>query len=121
MRSSKGTKEAGYLTARLEDIVPMLCPCGLTRRAFAVPGNKAASIHLVLISRDARAHHHETLTEIYYVLEGSGHLELDEARVPLSPGVAVLIRPGTRHRAVGKLKVLVISTPPFDPADEHLE
>lgn len=121
MSSLKRAREAGYLAARLEDIAPVACPCGQSRRAFAVPGNKAASIHLVEISKDARAHHHETLTEIYYVLEGSGHLELDEDRVALSPGVAVLIRPGTRHRAVGKLRVLVISTPPFDPADEHLE
>jgi hypothetical protein len=30
-----------------------------------------------------------------------------------------MILPGTRHRAVGKLKILNVCVPPFDPADEH--
>jgi mannose-6-phosphate isomerase-like protein (cupin superfamily) len=109
-----------YLVARLDEIPPVGCPCGQSRRAFAIPGNDAASVHLVEISKDARSHYHERLTEIYVVLEGEGHLELDGEQVPVRPGTAVLIRPGTRHRAVGQLKVLNISVPPFDPEDEHV-
>jgi hypothetical protein len=33
----------------------------------------------------------------------------------------VLIRPGARHRAVGKLRILNIPVPAFDPADEHFD
>jgi hypothetical protein len=29
-----------------------------------------------------------------------------------------MIRPGTRHRALGKMKVLIVVYPKFDPADE---
>ena len=32
--------------------------------------------------------------------------------------LAVLIPPYTRHRAVGKMRVLVVAHPQFDPTDE---
>ena len=95
------------------------------RRAFASDGNPsdraAASVHLVDISVDARPHYHKRMTEIYLVLEGSGHLELDGERVPVKPMTAVYIRPGCRHRAVGKLKIINIPVPAFDPADEWFD
>ena len=52
------------------------------------------------------------------ILEGEGYLELDGERVPVRPLTAVFIRPGCRHRAVGKLRILNIPVPAFDPADE---
>lgn len=108
------------LVAQLGELKPTACPCGSSRRAFLVPGNKAASVHLVEISRDAERHYHRRLTEIYVVLEGRGRLELDGRSVPLRPGTAVLIPPLVVHRARGRLKILNISVPPFDPADEHI-
>lgn len=110
----------GYLVSRLEDIAPVECPCGQARRAFDVPEG-VATMHLTEIARDARTHYHKRLTEIYYILEGEGHLELDGERVPVAPGVAVLIHPLTRHRAIGKLRVLLVSVPRFDPADEWFD
>jgi len=35
--------------------------------------------------------------------------------------MAVLIRPGTRHRAVGRMKILNVVIPPFDKADEWFD
>ena len=61
-------------------------------------------MHLVEISKDSRPHYHKKTTEIYYVLEGEGHLEIDKDTVPLKPGVSVLIPPKSLHRAVGELK-----------------
>jgi hypothetical protein len=40
---------------------------------------------------------------------------------PVRPGDAILIKPGCRHRAVGKLKVLNIPIPAFDPEDEWFD
>ena len=37
------------------------------------------------------------------------------------PGDAILIEPGCRHRAIGKLRVLNIPVPAFDPADEWFD
>ena len=112
---------ANYLLAQLDAIDGVPCPCGTARRAFAVPENTSATVHVVEISVDARTHYHKRLTEIYVILDGEGHLELDGQRVAVRPMTAVLIRPGCRHRAVGRLRVLNIVIPPFDPADEWFD
>ena len=50
------------------------------------------------------SHYHLKTTEIYVVLEGEGYLELDGEQVPVKPLSALMIRPGCRHRAIGKLR-----------------
>jgi quercetin dioxygenase-like cupin family protein len=99
------------------------CPCGWARRAFGdVPG-ASASLHRVEIEEDARTHYHREHTETYYILEcgPEAALELNGERVPVHPGCAVLIPPGVRHRAVGRMVILNFVTPPFDPADEWFD
>ena len=110
-----------YHIARFDEIEPARCPCGWSRRAFAgIPG-APASVHFVDIEEDSRAHYHKQMTEFYVILEGEGHLELDGAMVPVAPGTTIMIRPGCRHRAVGKLKILNVPVPAFDPADEWFD
>ena len=96
------------------------CPCGVARRGFADVVDYPATLHLTEISAEARTHFHRKLTELYYILEAGpdAAMELDGERVPVRPGVAVLIRPGVRHRAVGRMKVLIYVTPKFDSSDE---
>lgn len=110
-----------HLVADLEAIAPVRCPCGFTRRAFATPDNPVATLHRVDIQEDARTHYHKKLTEIYYILEGEGFMELDGERVPVRPGMSILIQPGCRHRAVGKMRILNIPVPAFDPEDEWFD
>jgi mannose-6-phosphate isomerase-like protein (cupin superfamily) len=112
---------ANYLIAHFDDIDPVSCPCGLARRAFAQPDNATATVHLVDIRQDSQVHYHKEHTEIYLVLEGQGHIELDGDVVPLRPFTTVLLQPGCRHRAVGRLRILNICVPPFDPADEWFD
>jgi mannose-6-phosphate isomerase-like protein (cupin superfamily) len=112
---------ANYMIAHFDDIAAVRCPCGYARRAFALPENDAATVHLVDIRQDSKVHYHKEHTEIYLILEGEGHLELDGAHVPVRPFSTVLIRPGCRHRAVGRLRVVNICLPPFDPADEWFD
>jgi mannose-6-phosphate isomerase-like protein (cupin superfamily) len=117
---STSTRAASCAVADFDAIAPVPCPCGAARRAFLdVPGSPL-SLHRTDISLDARPHFHKRLTEVYYVLEcdAGAALELDGERVPVRPGMAVLIPPRVRHRAVGRMKVLVIASPRFDPADE---
>lgn len=99
------------------------CPCGTARRAFASLPDAPASVHQVEISIDARTHYHRRQTEIYYFLEcGEGaQMELDGRLHPVRPGMCVLIRPLTRHRAVGKMRILNLVIPPFDPDDEWFD
>ena len=99
----------------------MKCPCGFSRRAFAGPDNPVATLHIVDIAEDARAHYHKKLTEIYLVLEGTGYVELDGQRVPVKPFTAIFIKPGCRHRAIGKMRIVNACIPAFDSQDEWLD
>jgi mannose-6-phosphate isomerase-like protein (cupin superfamily) len=105
----------------LADIEPTRCPCGQTRRAFTDDPDRIASVHIVDIRQDSQVHYHKKLTEIYYILEGEGHMELDGERFAVKPGMTVLIKPYCRHRAVGPLKILNMPVPVFDPHDEWFD
>lgn len=96
------------------------CPCGIARRAFADVTDFPATVHVTEIDRTARTHYHKKITEVYYILEcePDAVMELDGQTLPLKKGMSILIRPGVRHRAIGKLKILLIASPKFDPTDE---
>lgn len=111
----------GFAIAQLDTLPAVGCPCGTARRAFGDLPGALASVHLVDIKADSEVHHHRKTTEIYVVLEGEGEMELDGERVPVRPMSVIYIRPGCRHRAIGKLRLLNLPIPPFDPTDEYLD
>ena len=110
-----------YLVTQLDEIPPVPCPCGMSRRGFATPDNPLATIHLVDISIEAKVHYHQRMTEIYLILEGQGFIELDGEKVPARPMTSIFIKPGCRHRLVGKFKIVNVAIPAFDPADEWFD
>jgi len=112
---------ANYILAHFDDIEAVNCPCGFAKRAFALPENSTATVHVVEIQRDSKVHYHKEHTEIYLILEGEGYLELDGDRVRVRPFSTALIKPLCRHRAVGNLRIVNICIPPFDPADEWFD
>ena len=112
---------ANYVIAQLDEIEPVECPCGFSRRAFVSEENPVATLHITDITFDSRVHYHKELTEIYLILEGEGHMELDGDIMPIRPMTAILIKPGCRHRAVGRIRTVVIPIPAFDPADEWFD
>lgn len=123
---SKGTFACPFFMnkfeiANLNEIPPVRCPCGWTQRAFASPGDSVASLHVVNIQEDSRTHYHKRMTEIYLVLEGQGEMELDGQLIPVKPMTAIYIRPGCRHRAIGRMKIINIPIPAFDETDEWFD
>jgi mannose-6-phosphate isomerase-like protein (cupin superfamily) len=112
---------ANFMISQLDEVPSTRCPCGFARRAFAGSTENAASMHLVDIEQDSRAHYHKRMTEIYLVLEGVGQIELDGQLFPVKPMTAIYIRPGCRHRAVGKLRIINIPVPSFDESDEWFD
>lgn len=112
---------ANYMIADFNQIGAIRCPCGFARRAFVSPDNPTATMHIVDIEEDARAHYHKKLTEIYFILEGIGHIELDGKKVAIKPLTAVLIKPGCRHRAIGRMRIVNVVIPAFDPEDEWFD
>src|SRR5262245_46019658 len=120
---ASGTAAGRARVVELAVLAPVRCPCGWARRAFAdVPG-APLSVHRVEILEDARTHYHKEHTETYYVLEcaDGAAIELDGELVPVKAGVAVMISPGVRHRAVGRMTILNVVVPPFDPVDEWFD
>lgn len=99
------------------------CPCGTSRRAFERLADFPATIHQVEISTDAKLHYHKRQTEAYYFLrcEDDAKMQLDDEIIDVKPGMCVVIRPGVRHRAVGKMTVLNFVIPKFDPQDEWFD
>jgi mannose-6-phosphate isomerase-like protein (cupin superfamily) len=105
------------------EIAGVPCPCGTAKRGFADEIDFPGTIHVTEISENARTHYHKKLTEIYYFLECSpdAKLELNGELLPVHSGLCVMIKPLTRHRAVGRMKVLIVVLPKFDPMDEWFD
>lgn len=82
------------------------------------------NIALAEISGDNK-HYHKRATEIYLLLEGFSHLELDEKFYSFYPGDIAVIEPDTRHKIWPSnnavLKFLVLSYPPWSPEDEFYD
>ena len=66
----------------------------------------------------ARLHYHKIGTELYYVLDGEGTVQLDGVDHPVRKGSIVHIPPGVVHGAKGRMRVLVVGIP--DISDEDL-
>jgi len=112
-----------YEFADFAKIAPVDCPCGHARRAFAEVADFPGTVHVTNITENARVHYHRRLTETYYFLECSpdAKMQLGDEVIDVTPGQCVMIRPGTRHRAIGNMKVLILCLPKFDPADEWFD
>ena len=113
--------EKTYTVAQLDDIPLISCPCGFTRRAFTEDVDQLTTLHLLDVHKDSQVHYHKEITEIYFILEGEGHLVLDGDFVPVKPMTGILIKPGCRHRAIGQLKIAITAIPAFDPEDEWFD
>jgi mannose-6-phosphate isomerase-like protein (cupin superfamily) len=112
-----------YHLADFSRIPGVPCPCGTARRAFYEVEEFPGTIHVTEISADAKRHYHKKLTETYYFLEcgPDAKMELDGELIPVKPGVCIMIPPGVRHRAVGRMRVLIVVLPKFDPEDEWFD
>lgn len=99
------------------------CPCGTAHRAFADVAEFPGTIHITEISEDAQRHYHKKLTETYFILECAqdAQMELDGELIPIRERQCIVIPPGVRHRASGRMTVLIIVLPDFDPADEWFD
>ena len=113
---------AGYSIVDFDELPAVACPCGYARRAFVDIADFPGTIHRTEITTDAKTHFHRRLTETYYILqcEAGARMALDGKVIPVRPGMCILIRPGVRHRAIGRMTVLIVVFPKFDPSDEVL-
>ena len=120
---SDAVMEQSYRIVDFSSLTGVPCPCGTARRAFYDVEDFPGTIHVTEVSEDAELHYHKRLTETYYFLEcgPDAAMQLDGERVPVRPGICILIPPGVRHRAIGRMKVLIVVLPKFDAADEWFD
>ena len=103
---------------RTEESAPKVpCPCGTSTRIITREDTPVANLHVTTIT-DSTKHYHKEVSEIYYILEGAGKMELGTDVVELKPGVTILIPPGLPHRAWGDLKCLIVGIPAWKHDDE---
>jgi mannose-6-phosphate isomerase-like protein (cupin superfamily) len=70
-------------------------------------------------------HYHRLSEEIYFVLKGSGDMEVDGEHKRIAVGDAVLIPPGARHtlhnNGTSELRILCACSPPYSHEDTYFE
>ena len=117
------TVNSKYKIVNYATLPGIACPCGTARRGLMDLDSVPYSLHVTQIEAAAKTHFHKRLTETYFILEcdEGSCLELDGELVPVFPNLAVVIHPGTRHRALGNMKVLIVASPKFDPSDEWFD
>jgi len=109
-----------YIARHVDEVEPVRSVCGSSTRVLTGKDTQVASLHITHI-KDSQKHYHKRITEIYYILEGSGALEVGDEEVQLTPGMTVLIEPGLPHRGKGDFKAAIVSVPPFSEDDSYHE
>jgi mannose-6-phosphate isomerase-like protein (cupin superfamily) len=115
------TLPPGAIVRRLAEAPTVPCPCGESTRLLTVADGPMVNVHVTAI-RDAAKHYHERCTELYYILDGVGTLELGDAVVAVEPGMLVVIPAMLPHRLRSErgVRTMVMGIPALDPDDEIL-
>ncbi len=66
-------------------------------------------------------HYHKISEEFYFILEGTGIMEVDGEQRPVIPGDAILIPTGSWHQITAKqsLRFLCCCSPPYSHEDTY--
>jgi mannose-6-phosphate isomerase-like protein (cupin superfamily) len=99
-----------YLRRDPADVPPWAETCGQIRPLIEEKDGAAAEVHHLEIT-DAKLHYHQRTDEIYYVIAGQGKMRLNDEEIELHQGVVVYVPRGVKHKASGKLQVLVVCIP----------
>ncbi len=105
------------LCRTIDQIEPIDCRCGASRRMITAADDVAIGLHITTIEC-AKPHFHRRGTEIYHVLEGCGRLIVSGSAIDAVPGTVAYIPPGCVHRGEGSFTAAIALLPPFDPSDE---
>jgi mannose-6-phosphate isomerase-like protein (cupin superfamily) len=120
---STETAHRRWKLADFSTIPAVPCPCGQARRAFHGVAEFPGTLHITEISENAKLHYHKTLTETYVFLncDADARMELDGEIIPVKQFQSIVIPPMVRHRALGKMTVMIVVLPEFNPEDEWFD
>ena len=109
-----------FWVRKLDEVEEERSTCGFRKRILKRDDFEGLSISLLNLHA-AKPHHHDKLTEFYYVVDGRGALEIDGEQVEVEEGTLVKIEPGASHRAVGDFTALVLCVPAYTEEDMFLD
>ena len=114
-----------YKIVEFSELPVLGCPCGdhsaRLRRRRRITGHDSPYAR---ISEDAAPLSQEADGDVLFPRMRSqcDYAALDDEIVPVPrAGMCIMIPPGVRHRAIGKMTVLNVVVPKFDPADEWID
>ena len=116
------TASRGYLVRPIEEAPTIPCPCGQSTRAITRADTPVCNFHITFI-QDSVLHYHKECTEVYYILEGQGKMELNGDVIDIRPGLVIYIEPMTRHRLWSKegVRTIVFGVPALNSEDEYFD
>ncbi len=94
---------AAWRSAPSRDATPFVTTDGSTIRSLldrsnAPVANQSLAEATIAPGESTVRHHHRVSEEIYYLIAGTGEMEIDGERSAVGPGDAILIPPGARHQ-----------------------
>ena len=91
--------------------------------SFTTPSSRSLAEASLPAGGATQRHYHRRTEEIYFVLEGTGEMELDGTTRDVAPGDAVLIPPGARHQivALSALRFLCCCAPAYSHDDTFFD
>jgi mannose-6-phosphate isomerase-like protein (cupin superfamily) len=109
----------GYLVRRLQEAPTVQSQCGQSTRPLSYPDTTVCNLHVTFI-KDSTRHYHKQCTEVYYILQGRGKMELNDDVVEVEPGTVIYIEPNTVHRLVSEegIQTIVFGVPAYRLDDE---
>ena len=117
---SHATGSRGYRVKRLDEAPTVPCPCGSSTRPLTRLDTPVCNLHVTQITDSVR-HYHKRCTEVYFILDGRGRMELGGDVVEVEPGTVVVIEPGTVHRLWGDVRTIVFGVPALEENDEYFD
>lgn len=98
------------------------CPYGQAQRVVTGGDGGVANVHVIRVTRGTE-HFHRAYHEVYYVLSGTGTLEMDDKHFPLRPGAVTVIPAGMPHSLTAdpgeELEFIIFGTPPMAIDDDR--
>ena len=90
-------------------------------RTNAPVANQSLAEATVPVGQPTERHYHKLSEEFYFILEGTGTMEIDGEERRVSPGDAILIPPGAWHQisALKPLRFLCCCAPPYSHEDTY--
>ena len=112
----------GYRVHLVSESPTVPCSCGESTRVLTRPDGLACNFHVTFI-QDSVKHYHKECTEVYYILEGKGKMELNDDTIAVEPGMVIYIEPNTKHRlwSLEGVRTIVLGIPAWNPEDEYYD